>query len=244
MFGSLGAPTTDFETDLANWDKRFAKFGSGGPGDTGASGTVPIKGEGDSLVGSGGETMSKYIADNQKSAGRPLLDAEDEHYLKGLRDDITKNPRRYGDTVEEAVEAFEEVNEMLAVPPEESALPASWADLAGDMLEPITRYETPVLHGAKRSWFNPKRVFLRKAWKEFEGASGNEFSDWMGVELTEFPDSESESEANRRTPRAPSRPSTTQRSRVLRTRGSSSRQMLTRLVPWAPRSTAPSQIRS
>ena len=152
---------------------------------------MSIKGEDDSLVGSGGETMSKYIADNQKSAARPkpLLNAEDEHYLKGLRYDITKNPRRYGDTVEEAVEAFDEVSEMLT--DDESALPASWAHLAEEMdaAEPFvesTPYEVPVLHGEKRSWYNPKRVFLRKAYKEFQGASGNEFSDWMGVELAEF----------------------------------------------------------
>jgi len=33
--------------------------------------------------------------------------------LEGLKEDIRYNPRKYGDTAEEAVEAFDEVSEML-----------------------------------------------------------------------------------------------------------------------------------
>ena len=135
MFG-VGSGST-LSAPMSDYDRAFLELGNisdaiGRGGDTGPSGTVPIKSEADSLVGSGGKTITKYIADNEKAAGRPLLDAESNHYMEGIRDDIVKNPTKFADTVEEAVEMFDEVSEMIETeyrptPAETAARDARWA---------------------------------------------------------------------------------------------------------------------
>ena len=133
MFG-VGSGST-LSAPMSDYDRAFLELGNiadaiGRGGDTGPSGTVPIKSEADSLVGSGGKTITKYISANEKAAGRPLLVADSIDYIKGIRDDIVKNHTKFADTIEEAVDVLDEVREMNETeyrpkPDETSALDAS-----------------------------------------------------------------------------------------------------------------------
>ena len=228
MFG-VGSGST-LSAPMSDYDRAFLELGNiadaiGRGGDTGPSGTVPIKSEGDSLVGAGGKTITRYIADNAKAAGRPLLDADSNHYMKGLKEDIFKDPTQYGDTVEEAVEMYDEVSEMIETeyrpdtPAETAARDAYWIKSRKSMAEEVEitdrfieimdgkfeapeaeipstpGYEPQILRGSKRAWYNPKRVFARRAYKKFKGSSENQFRDWVGTEMAELEDSMSESES-------------------------------------------------